>query len=630
MSVLRTLPKNEVNLSTVGTLYEVCNGRLPFKNPPESQEEVEQLTTTREFYTDRELRTLISDCLKYDPSQRPEAAKMYRMAKKKLQGTTYESALQLEDLLTAIDEGSLEKVRSRLAKYQNPATLVVSGYTPLHIAVQLRKVQIVKELLNKKFDALAETEDHKTPIHMALESTIELKQRKMQLHRRLSTLEDRASPSTDVTTQRNELTLKIRRIAEALESEDEKMARDLVASCRERKMEPWNRFYSRGWTLPHLAAAADSVHIVKKVLQDNPDWNLLTRGKDWSLIHIAARNGHSELLAFLLKRKEITRERGVEAKSSEWATPLFEASRRGQIKALKLLLEDNADINVSNKVGLTALHVAALEGHGEIVKTLLQNHKIRNVQAKTKRGETALHLAVQESHESCVKVIHYLVKCIKIDARAEATINGKPQKECTALHIAVENGNLHGTEKLLALEARPDNMTEEHDTALHLAARKGFLDIVNKLLAKGGDSSLPNRKRDTPLHVAIENSTKDERGNVTVKKAMTKTAERLVEHDARAVAWGNREGDIAIHLAAKKGNLEFLKIAHKRNPALVNNRNNLGETALHLAAKLDRLKIVQYLLDDAQAYHRIKNDRKQTPLDVAKGTSKRHLDNYGQ
>ena len=612
---------------TVGTLYEVCNGRPPFKSPPESQDEVERLTTTREFYTDRQLGALLSKCLRYDPSQRPEAAELYTMAKEKLQGTTYESALQLDGLLRAVEEGCLEKVRSRLDKYQNPEKLGISGYTPLHKAVQLRKVEIVKELLTKGFDPLAETEDHKTPIHMALESTIELKQRKIQLYRKSLTPKDRASPSTDVTSQQNELHLEIRKIEEALKSEDDVMAEDLVSGC---KIETWDRFYSRGWTLLHLAAAADNVHIVKHVLRGNSHWNLLTKSKDWSLIHIAARNGHSELLGFLLKRKETIRERRVEAKSSEGATPLFEASRRGQIKALNLLLEANADINVTNNEGFTALHVAALEGHSGLVNTLLQNNKIRKVGETTKRGETALHLAVQESRESCVEVIHYLASRIEVDARATATINKTLQKKCTALHIAVEKGNSHGTEKLLALQANPNTTTEKLDTALHLAARNGFKDIVDKLLAKGGISSKRNRNKDMPLHVAIENSTKNERGEITVNKAVTETAKRLVEHDRTAVAWGNRGGDIAIHLAARKGNFPFLKFAHERNKALVNNQNHLGETALHLAAQMDHRRIVEYLLVDAQADHSVKNQGQKIPLDIAKPNSKRYLEGYGK
>jgi len=56
-----------------------------------------------------------------------------------------------------------------------------------------------------------------------------------------------------------------------------------------------------------------------------------------------------------------------------WSHPLHDAVRDGDIARVETLLSKGADVNISrvNK-GFTALHLAAMEGHKEIVQLLLE------------------------------------------------------------------------------------------------------------------------------------------------------------------------------------------------------------------------------------------------------------------
>ena len=71
---------------------------------------------------------------------------------------------------------------------------------------------------------------------------------------------------------------------------------------------------------------------------------------------------------------------------------LLEATKRGDVAAVKSLLRDGADPNVAQGDGLTSLHLAAQEGQLEIAKLLLEAGA--KVEAKTRIGDyTPLHLA---------------------------------------------------------------------------------------------------------------------------------------------------------------------------------------------------------------------------------------------
>lgn len=69
------------------------------------------------------------------------------------------------------------------------------------------------------------------------------------------------------------------------------------------------------------------------------------------------------------------------------------AAFKGDIDAVRSILDSGVHINETSKFGWTALHSAAMAGHSAIVALLLS--KGINVHAKTDKGVTALHLATE-------------------------------------------------------------------------------------------------------------------------------------------------------------------------------------------------------------------------------------------
>ena len=82
---------------------------------------------------------------------------------------------------------------------------------------------------------------------------------------------------------------------------------------------------------------------------------------------------------------------------------LIEASRRGDLREVKGLLAEGANVNAKDEFGMTALIRATGEGHREVVQILLD--KEADVNAKDHYGFTALKNASHRGHREVVQAL---------------------------------------------------------------------------------------------------------------------------------------------------------------------------------------------------------------------------------
>ncbi len=90
-------------------------------------------------------------------------------------------------------------------------------------------------------------------------------------------------------------------------------------------------------------------------------------------------------------------------RATDGATPLHRAARAGDLTAVRLFLEYEADINAQATDGATALHSAVEMGDAATVKLLLEYGA--TVEAQDEDGMTALHLAVREGHTEIANLL---------------------------------------------------------------------------------------------------------------------------------------------------------------------------------------------------------------------------------
>ena len=120
------------------------------------------------------------------------------------------------------------------------------------------------------------------------------------------------------------------------------------------------------------------------------------------------------------------------------ATELHNATKAGDIKKVRSLLNQGADINMAEgKYYYTPLHTASKEGHAEIVTLLIERGA--NVNAKRIFGHTPLHEAAFEGKTNIAKLL--------IDRGAD--VNAKSNSGNTPLHETAFEGHKETTRLLI-------------------------------------------------------------------------------------------------------------------------------------------------------------------------------------
>jgi ankyrin repeat protein len=111
------------------------------------------------------------------------------------------------------------------------------------------------------------------------------------------------------------------------------------------------------------------------------------------LIHIAALQGHEQVVALLVKKYKCPIDsRGFKKRSS-----LHHALAMGHISTAKTLIDDlHLYLHCVDEDGNTPLHLSSLVGQPESVRCLLYEYHAP-VYARNKAGKIALDLATEES-----------------------------------------------------------------------------------------------------------------------------------------------------------------------------------------------------------------------------------------
>ncbi|XP_068222675.1 uncharacterized protein [Palaemon carinicauda] len=170
---------------------------------------------------------------------------------------------------------------------------------------------------------------------------------------------------------------------------------------------------------------------------------------------------------------------------------LRRAAAQGDTSKVLALLEEGADVNLTDEVGYTALQRAACEGHVDIVRQLIKNSA--NVDHQDdQHGNTALHEAAWKGYSQTAEAL----------VRAKANVYIKNKGGFAPLHLACQNGHNQTCRVLLLAGCRPDIKNNYGDTPLHTAARYGHAGVTRILLSARINVGEMNKNGDTALHIA--------------------------------------------------------------------------------------------------------------------------------
>ncbi|KAF7701994.1 hypothetical protein HF521_001277 [Silurus meridionalis] len=171
---------------------------------------------------------------------------------------------------------------------------------------------------------------------------------------------------------------------------------------------------------------------------------------------------------------------------------LHKAAFTGDLAKLRQLAK-KSDLNQLDKENRTALHIACVHGHTEVVQYLVENKVKLNLCDNQNRS--ALMKAVQCQQDRCVSIL--------LEHEADPNlvdINGN-----TALHLAARIPSLTVALKLLEHEANINAQNKEGNSPLILSVEESHAEMAEFLLKEGADVNLQNQEQRTPLLIAACN-----------------------------------------------------------------------------------------------------------------------------
>ena len=179
---------------------------------------------------------------------------------------------------------------------------------------------------------------------------------------------------------------------------------------------------------------------------------------------------------------------------ADWSC-LHYAARRGDTRAIRASLDDDAPIDQRTADQRTALMLAAEGGHLRALQLLLR-HRPELAAADARHGWTALHWAVEKQHPALVRAL----------VGAGASVDPLDKQDRTPFLLSAQQKQSQDTQiahTLVARGADPKRADNAGNTALLYAAREGNIALVRYLIALGVPIDQRNQLEMTPLFSAI-------------------------------------------------------------------------------------------------------------------------------
>jgi ankyrin repeat protein len=208
---------------------------------------------------------------------------------------------------------------------------------------------------------------------------------------------------------------------------------------------------------------------VKKLIADGADLAAVDADRRTPL-RLAVMNRQLPIVRALLSAKA-----EVNTADARGETPLMSAAQLGDARLITMLLSAGADANavtLGANSGITALHLAARNGHAEVAQLLIQGEA--SVDAATQQGKTPLMLAAWQGHAEVVEVL------IEKGANVKTAVDREGQ---SPLMHAAHGGDLSIVNTLLQRGAIANQKSSSGATALAIAlgASQANPAVVNRL-----------------------------------------------------------------------------------------------------------------------------------------------------
>ena len=246
-----------------------------------------------------------------------------------------------------------------------------------------------------------------------------------------------------------------------------------------------------GMNCLHLAASKDDLNLCNTLISEHNFDVDTTDNNGWTPLHICVKNGSFKLFDLFMGMRS-----NIHLKTNDGKNCLHIASRNGHLNLCKVLLNEHKfDINMRDNDGWTPLHCSASNGSFKLFSYLLE--KGSEIYCKTGKMENVLHLSAGNGHFDILKfVLDYFVKDYNDN-------NTKTQYSLLSKSYRSQIFYKYNTIFLHAMDV-------DGNTYLHLAANGNQSKVCEILLKYDSDIiSLLNKKDESAKDIAMKNDFKD-------------------------------------------------------------------------------------------------------------------------
>jgi ankyrin repeat protein len=368
------------------------------------------------------------------------------------------------------------------------------------------------------------------------------------------------------------------------------------------------------------AAAKANEHIVNLLIGHRAT-HVATDAQGNTVFMSAADHGNTEVLELFCRPLYKNSMFNINSANNDGDTPLLMAARKGHREAVRLLLEEGADLYHCNKLGRSALLEAAENGHMAVLAmlqgkelTLPMVYPVMDAMIKAMvrafpklsiilprlqtphtrqtdhAGNSMMHLVASHGHQPLMSSL--------LAASLPRPIMARGHEEVEVEHFQVVSINTPPGEMIAPLAAIDIEATNnEGMTPLCMAARNGHYAAVKMLLEQGAEVNHADNTNCTPLlHASYLSACSAEPG---AKGAITPQIEHIV---ALLLAYqalpdqASFKGHTPLIAAAAAGTLNVVKLLIPAG-AKVDHHDKNGLTPLIHASHFGHKDVVKTLLD---------------------------------
>ncbi|WP_342273365.1 ankyrin repeat domain-containing protein [Spiroplasma endosymbiont of Acasis viretata] len=234
----------------------------------------------------------------------------------------------------------------------------------------------------------------------------------------------------------------------------------------------------------------NNIEIVKLLLENDADINIQNKYGNNTILDVLFKNNKIEIIKEILIKKIINDYN--EKKYIDILLIYF--SKYNDILSFKWLNENfKIDSNIEDKETFCSpLYYAVNNNNIEIVKLLLENDA--DINEQDINGSTPLHWAIECNN----------IEIVKLLLENDADINEQDINGCAPLHWAIECNNIEIVKLLLENDADINAQEKSLATPLHLSIYTNNFDMIKLLLEKGADLNIKDIGEFTTLNVLLK------------------------------------------------------------------------------------------------------------------------------